>query len=238
MRHLITIFLAGTVSLCFTACKKDYNTPSSLANIYVVNAIVNVPTILVNSAGRDNVWLSLSGPTSYTTKIGYGSSLGNTFTAGPAAMKIVSAADTTTYLYKAPGFATQPGDIYTLFLAGSATAVDAVLQKEQLVRPADSTTAIRFINLVSNSTPVNFYIKNAATAEVTNLAYKQLSDFKVYDAHKANASYVFEARDANNTLLASYTFAVARTNNVTLALRGFAGSTGTNAPTFSRVNHY
>jgi hypothetical protein len=239
MKKIIRILLISAVVFTFAACKKEYNVGTNLANINILHAIVNVPTLIVNTSGKKGVWNLLSAPTANTSKVNYGFGLGNTFTAGiPSALTIVSSADTLRPLYQASGFMPQPGELYTLFLAGRADAVEPVLIKEQLVPRADSATGVRFVNLVSNSGPISVNIRNIATPEVAGLSYKQVSDFKVYDAHKVNSSYVFEMRDASNALLASFTYTVARTFNVTLVLRGLIGGAAPNAPTITKLNHY
>lgn len=225
--------------LAFVSCEKEYNVSTGLANIDIVNAIVNVPTVVINTGGREGYWSTLAA--SNTSRVNYGSSLGNTFVADSSSLINIVATppDTLTSLYRPEHFVAQPGELYTLFLAGTKGAVESLLLKEQLVSRGDSATGIRFVNLVSNSTPVSVNIRNAATPEVSSLSYLQVSDFKAYDATKANSSYVFEVRDvATSTVLVTYTYTVARSFNVTLALRGLVGGTGTNALNITRVNHY
>jgi hypothetical protein len=65
---------------------------------------------------------------------------------------------------------------------------------------------VRFVNLSAGSAPVNFSITGATTGpEVSGLAYKSMTAFKMYPATSTVSNYNFEVRDpATNTLLASY----------------------------------
>lgn len=237
MRKIIAIITAGIFFI--SSCKKEYEVPLDLASINVVHAVVNIPTLVVNTSKKEGIWKGLAA--SNTGKVNYGFLLNNPLRAdGNASIAVATLADTLQPLYKSDSkLNIQPGDVYTLFLAGAAGAVEPVLVKEELQQRADSTTGIRFVNLVSNGNTISVNIKNAAGTEVTGLTYKQLTGFKEFDAHKANPSYIFEFKDeVTSTILSTYTFNVARSFNVTLVLRGLLGGTGTNAINITRVNHY
>lgn len=239
MKSKFITFLFCCVILSMAACKKDLKIPGGLTNITVVHALTDVPTLLVNTSGKAGVWNTLNN--SYTGKVAYGASLGNPVQISIAKnLKIASATDTLGSIYHAPpDFSPLAGDIYTLLIFGGAQTPQSVLIKENLTARADSTTGVRFINLVQNSKPIKVNIQNSTTTEADNLGYKSYSDFKGYDAKSKHPNYVFEFRDvATNNLLFSYVYVVARTYNVSLVLRGIAGGTGTNAIAVTRVNHY
>ncbi len=236
------IILIGTGLFFLSSCKKEFKVPTDLANINVVHAIVNMPLAVVNTSGQPGIWNALS--VSNTNKISYGGSLSNALIAKSGAyFSIAALPDTLSPFYTNPKLNLQPGDIYTLFLAGIAGAVDPILVKEQFVPRADSATGIRFINLMSNGNPISVNIKNVVTPEVKGLAYKQMSDFIVYDAHIANSTYDFEIKDdVTGLVLTTYQYnqynPIARARNETLVIRGLKGGTGTNAPGITRAKHY
>ncbi len=233
------ILLCCSAVLGITACKKDLNLPTDVANITVVHTVTDVPTLLVNTSGKQGVWKALAD--SYTGKVSYGAILGNPFkTASAKDLKIASATDTLGSIYRAGAdFSVQPGDLYTLLLGGTIQAPESILIKENLVARADSTTGVRFINFGRLTKSIKVNIRNSNTAGASQLNYKAYTDFKVFDAKYQHPNYVFEFRDEEtNNLLVTYTFVVARTYNVSLVLRGISGGTGTNALAITRVNHY
>ena len=89
-------------------------------------------------------------------------------------------------------------DVYSLFLHGTPEATDGILIKENLPHhaAADSTWAVRFINLAPNSTPLNITLSTSPSVnEVTGLAYGKYTDFITYSA---KMGYSFQMRYANN----------------------------------------
>lgn len=232
MRPIYSL-LVGSLLLGFTACEKDLHLPTDVANITVVHAIVDVPTLVVKTSGKQGVWKALTD--SFTGKVSYGAVLGNPLkTATAKNLKIASATDTMTTLYQAGAdFAPAPGDLYTLFLSGNAVSPESVLIKENLIAQPDSISGVRFVNLAQNNRSIKINIRNSAANEVSELKYLQYTDFKTYPADLKHSNYVFEFRDeVTGNLLFTYTFVVARTYNVSLVLRG------TNTLAVTRVNHY
>ena len=238
MKRNFMLFFCSAV-LGITACKKDLNLPTDVANITVVHTVTDVPTLLVNTSGKEGVWKALTD--SYTGKVSYGAILGNPFkTATAKGLKIVSASDTLGSIYQAGAdFSPLPGNLYTLLLGGSLQTPESVLIKENLVARPDSTTGLRFINFGQHTKSIKVNIRNSNTTVAAQLNYKAYTDFKVFDADYKHPNYIFEFRDEEtNNLLLAYTFVVARTYNVSLVLRGILGGTGTNALAVTRVNHY
>jgi hypothetical protein len=118
----------------------------------------------------------------------------------------------------------QQGETYSIFLTGTATTPDGILIKENIPYRIDSTGGIRFINLSPNSTPLNITLSTTPTVnEVSNLTYKQYTDFKTYPT-LYNSSYTFQIRAASvpNTVLTSISLPasqVPRFSNITLVIR-------------------
>lgn len=129
-------------------------------------------------------------------------------------------------------FVTQGGESYTLFVCGQVGSTEGVMVKEDIPYRTDSIAGIRFINLSPNSTPLNITLASSPTInEVSNLAYKQYTEFKTYPGFY-NSTYTFQIRDASTvspaTPLATFSLtpiSVPRFSNVTLVIRGLVGTT-------------
>ena len=232
------IILVVFTIVAFAACKKSTVDISPLASINIVNATVNVAAAKVNFTGN--------GATNYynliTTTTAYGA---NTVFGINADMNvpltIINSPDSTKIIYNSTlNFGS--GDLYSLYLAGTATAVDTILRKESIPTYQDSTCGVRFINLSYNSSPITVTLSTAATTPITEysgMSYKTQSVFKAYSATVANNTYTFQVKDATTlALLGSYTLTVPRFFSCTLAWIGQTGVTGTNAPKIIRVNNY
>jgi len=137
------------------------------------------------------------------------------------------------------------GSTSTLFAAGTVAKPDTMMITENLpYHPeGDSTTCIRFVNLLAGSAPVKVVMKGkTGAAEAGSLAYKQVTAFKYYPVNAAQEEYTFEFRDvATGVLIADYTSTLIHYptpgqahawtyKNCTLALMGVAGGTGSLAP--------
>lgn len=119
-------------------------------------------------------------------------------------------------------------DIYSLFLGGTPTAVNGILIKENIPYRTDSTGGIRFINLSPNSPPLNINLSATPSVnEVSNLAYKQYTDFKSYPGLASTPTYSFQVKNASTgALLLTYSVnPIPRFANITLVLRGMVGTT-------------
>jgi hypothetical protein len=196
--------------------------------------------------------LKLNNETSYWNSlpaIGYGARAFSYAERKPTTFSIIDSEDSTTYLFNATLDLTAP--IYSLFITGVAPVVDTVFRAEtnypyvsqSFIPPReDSIVYIRFANLSPNSMPINIRLKDAPTNEVSNLAYKAITDFKSYPADSSVHHYNFEIRDAiADTLLLKYSFNVTDTNrfkNVALILKGLQGGTNGDAFSVSEVNYF
>jgi hypothetical protein len=128
------------------------------------------------------------------------------------------------------------GDVYSLYLAGSATVPEGLLVKENIPYRTDSTTGIRFINLSTTGPAINVTLSTTPSInEISALTYKQITEFKTYSA-RFNNTYTFQFRDANtNAILSTMAFTtttIPRFSNITLVIRGVPGSIG-----ITRINN-
>jgi len=223
------------LTICISGCKKSTVTLSPLASLNIVNASVNLGTVKVNFTDLKGLYSSI------TTTVAYGANTPYGVNAGVIVpVTIVPTSDTTKVAFTG-SFTFDNGGIYSLYLAGQSTAVDTVFVKENIPSYTDSLCGVRFINLSYNSNPIKVVLSTSSTVtEFPGMAYKQVSSFKTYPAKAANASYVFQIKDAaKDSLVATYTLTTPRFFNCTLALKGSWGTTsGTNALGVMRVNNY
>ena len=225
---------ALAILICFTGCKKAGVALSPLGSLNFVNATVNLASAKVNFTNLKGLYSSTSTTTAYGGYTQYGINAGVT-----VPITVVSVADTNTAVFTG-NFNFVNGSIYSLYLAGTTTAVDTVFALDNIPSHPDSSCGVRFINLSYNSSPIVITLASTPTViEFNSLAYKQSSAFKTYPALATNGTYAFQVRDAiTNNLLGSYTLTTPRFFNCTLVWKGMTGATGTNAPGIARVNNY
>ncbi len=228
-------FLAiACAMILFSACKKEALKTTPVASINIVNASVNLAASKASFAGGAGNYYLIATTTAYGANTVYGVSANTS-----VPLTVINSADSTKILYNNTlNFSN--GDMYTLYLAGTATAPDTIQRKESIPSYLDSSCGVRFINLSYNSTPIKVTLSTTPTVnEVVSLAYKAQSDFIKYDATLANNTRIFQVRDAStNAVLASYTLTAPRFFSCTLAWIGQTGVTGTNAPKVQRINNY
>jgi len=210
MRSLYILTLA---LLTVTACKKSATLSLPSASLLVANGVVGGGTLTLN-------------PTVQTV----GNNAWNIFPLlpGDGNIDLSNKAVTPAVSYYKGTIKVADLDNYSLFLGGASPAqVDAVLIKESYQNYNDSVCGVRFINLSPNSNPISVNLAGSANgSEVSSLAYRSYSDFKQYPATKANASYIFEIRDAGTgNKITSYSLPTPYFHNVTLMLGGLVGGT-------------
>jgi hypothetical protein len=253
--YLLILLIALTCSF-WTSCNKiDYRTPTySVASLNVVNALpTSAPLIL----GQ--------GPIS--SSIGVFSGIGTLSYAGIAVLTPMSGSQTLMVLQGNADTASvtshggdymfdsklnfSAGNLYSLYITGTdTTSPDYLFIQDSVTKRTDSTAGIRFVNLSTGSNPVSVDIKGQANVSVvSNLPYKDITNFISFPATSTISSYVFEFRDATSgNLLTSYTLSGVNTNsptvpnsvlfrNLTIALIG--QPSGGNIPqTCIRVNSF
>jgi len=215
MKTLIKPLFILLIMAELTACKKDAVKATALTSLNFTNAVINAPTMYLNSA-IDSVTNNSFGEFSLLT--------------GQTQYKVYALAGPSQPFYNQT-VTTANGGYYSLFLSGlSTSAIDAVFIKETYKNYIDSLSGVRFINLSPDSQPISVDIQgNANGSEVASLAYKAYTGFKQHAATQAVSSYNFEIRDAaTGTLLTTYTFNTPYFHNVTLAIIGSesAGTVG------------
>jgi hypothetical protein len=117
-------------------------------------------------------------------------------------------------------------EVYSLFLGGTPSAVDGILIKEDIPYRMDSTGGIRFINLSPDSPPLDISLSSTpAVNEVSNLVYKQFTEFRSYPALASTDLYTFEIKDAStgDVILTYDCDPIPRFSNITLVISGLIG---------------
>ena len=206
--------------LVIYSCKKDKVELTPLASLNVTNAIVGGTTA---KFGSYTPTISSNGFTQFGLK------------AGPIDLYIWPTGDSLHPYYKQDKFSSSNGEVYSLFLAGTPAAIDAITIKETIPYRTDSTAGIRFINLANNNGALNISLSTTPTInEVTGLAYKLFTEFKSYPG-LYNSAPTFQIKNAAGTVLTTFAFTattVPRFSNVTLVIR----QNGTGVGVF-RVNN-
>jgi hypothetical protein len=208
----VVLWIIGLVILLNISCKKDTIKNLPMASLNVVNAV----------AGGTQVRLG-----SYSGSIPNNFFRQSVLLAGENDLYLWPVGDSLHPYYTYSKFNVEDRDVYSLFLCGTPVAgVEGIIVKENLPYHSDSTCGIRIINLSPNSGALNITLSISPTVnEVSNLVYKQYTDFKLYPAKASNVSYVFQVRKvSDNTLLSSLTLSTPRFANVTLVIRGMVGS--------------
>jgi len=222
MKTNVLIVMALSV-LIVTSCKKQEIETTPRASLQITNAVVgagslqfgtNVAVIANNSFNAYGVF------------------------AGNRQVKLVMQATPNAVLYgKTSDFVN--GGLYSLFLAGTPSAVESVMVKEDnIITHTDNVFGIRFINLSVGSGPISINIHDAnAGSLVPSLAYKALSGFNSLSAQAEEGAKVFEFRNAETgALVSSFTvpdYDIPRFRNITLVYAGNAAN-----PVVFRVNNY
>lgn len=193
------------------SCRKDNLQTRPITSLTLINTVVGGKTVKLGSL---------------TYTITNNSSFPLAINAGENDLYVWPVGDSTHPYYSYSKFNSVDKEVYSLFLGGTPTAVDGILIKENIPYRTDSTGGIRFINLSPNSPPLNISLSTSPSVnEVSNLAYKQYTDFKSYPG-LASTTYGFQVKNASTgTVLLIYNVSpIPRFANITLVIRGMVGT--------------
>lgn len=211
----IKIFYIVVFGTIVSSCKKEGHSTTGIASITLVNTVTGGKSVKMGSR---------------TAVISNNTALQMALNAGGDDLYVWPIGDSTHPYYTYSKFNAADHDVYSLFLGGTVTAVAGVLIKEDIPYWTDSTGGIRFINLSPNSPPLNINLSITPTVnEVSNLVYKQYTEFKSYPALAKTTPYIFQIKNASTgALLLTYSFntssnLIPRFSNITLVIRGMVG---------------
>ena len=210
MKHITRLILLFLLILFANACKKNKLEVMPMGSLNITNAIAGGTTARFGS---------------YATTIANNNFTQYSLLTGNSPLYIFPVGDSLHPYYNDNKFFESATDSYSLFLAGTPAAVDAILIKESISYRTDSTLGIRFINLSQNSPALNITLSTSPWVnEAAGLGYKKYTDLKSYPS-LYNSNYTFQIRDpANpNTVLTTFPLTAAalpRFANITLVIKG------------------
>lgn len=223
------VFVLFALGIFSSSCKKNQieSKTNPLAALVVTNAVVSGGNIKLNTNDRDSAKV-------YNAKL-FG------LAAGESTIRLFATTGSKTYYNTVQQMVN--GGVYSLFLSGTESGVDAVFVKDDLPSYyTDSTVGIRIINLSPNSASVNVTLASATGTNVfSGISYKQLTNFVKLPLPGTipTGSVTFQVRDAvTNNVLATYTLPTSansnypnisilnsRNRNLTLVIKGLTGTT-------------
>jgi hypothetical protein len=205
------------------SCKKDEFKTTLLASLKVVNTVAggasvkmaSMPEIVYNNSAVD-------------------------FTLFPGSPEIYIYPENDSlqpYYVASKGLVIKERESYSLFLGGIPGGVEAVWVNERIPFHTDNVVGVRFINLSPDSPPVVLVLASTPDENIfTNIAYKEITDFKQIQVTGTSAGYTFEVRNSvTGDLIASSYQDISLFKNITLVLQGLVG--GSPAADITRVNH-
>lgn len=222
------------ISMLFVCCKTTEQ-PPAVSSLTMINAIADVPRLLGNFKGTIPVQYYAQVP-----PMKYGVYDNNRFsitkTEQPLGVfKFPDTLSTSRPLFNLV-LHLKPGTISSLFFVGTSDRPDTLMINSlpPYHKSADSTFAVRFVNLSYLSKPVDIYQVNGGRhkEDIQALPYKGFSGYKTYFAGLETENYIFEFRDRETqALLTTYvldgvgghTGSLRRYRNFTLALKGLPG---------------
>ena len=135
----------------------------------------------------------------------------------------------------------EPGKKYTIFTYDTVTSVKYTIAEDNIVVPTDTTSRIRFVNLVFSSTPVpnvDIFSKKLNTNLFTNIAVGSVSDFMAYPSSYGDTLLIRETGTVNQLVQVNNVNLTQR-RNYTLAFRGrYQSTSGTLGRTLTTYTTY
>lgn len=231
MKNLKYLLLFA-VTFIFASCKEDEFESLPMGAINITNVVIGGTTVKMGTALRDSAIVNNYKRWSFIT--------GNT------EFRVFPTNSPSTPYYNQT-VQTNEGEWYSLYLTGTAPNVESVFLKETLPTFKSEQCAIKIVNLSPNGTSLNVTLSTTPTInEFSNLAYKQVTDYKTYAIPftATAANFTFQVRDASGaTVLTSLALNATQLNGLrydsaTIVIRGMVGGTGTSALGLIYVPNY
>jgi hypothetical protein len=239
MKKMLPIIFTGLLALGFVACEKDYQgrlnlqtnpgLTSDKASLQYYNATLNSVRTYVYI---DNVLLSGTASTYATTPLYPGTSPSYIVVQpGTRSVVIKDTLATTTQPALTVSGSFDAGAKYTIFSYDTLNRAKALLVKDNVVIPADSTSRVRFVNLIYSATTVpnvDIYSVRRAQNIFTNVALSASTDFIPFFSGAPVSDTLHVRATGTTTNLASLnSFNPLRQRSYTLVFRGRYQTTGT-----------
>lgn len=201
------IFLAfASVSLLFTACKKDEDQPAT-ANVMVTHASPNAPAVdlLVDNQKVNTAPLSFPNSTGYLS-----------VTAGTRNIKVNAAGTTTSVINANVTFDANKN--YSVFACNTLSSIEAIVLEDNLATPASGKAHVRVVHLSPDAPAVNIGVQGSTTNLFTNLSFKGATAFTPVDAGTYNLQVKLAS---NNTVVLTVPATLAAGKIYTVFARGY-----------------
>jgi len=219
------IYLAIFTSALLVSCKKEKLEKKTISSLTLVNACSDVPVLFAqideNPGAYQIGW--------YDFKIA-------TIPEGNHRVMIYPESDNEKLAFQG-NIDVHSGELFSLFVFGTQLHLENLLLKERPFKIyEENKCGVRVINLSPGSEPVNINLVEAGNhIQFPELAYKQISDFKVYEASQDQV-FTFEVRRASdNSLVTSIGTTLPLHQNVTFIINGTQADNNINIYPF---NHF
>ena len=228
MKANINFLLTAFVLIIFSSsCEENESNIPSVATIRIVNAVQDIGTVDLRGFEGN---ISFFG----ANAVRYGSDFRFTIpTSTPTILMIAPESDTLNVLYNETINLEETGGIYSLFLYGDSTQVQALTIQDEFINYTDSVFGTRFINLSEDSEPVtirNVALDTAGVRDTTelasNIAFQDVTSFSEFEVTNRIENHTFQYLDQSGDILASVTipqfsfFSPPYFKNITLGLIG------------------
>lgn len=237
--NINAILLICLLVIAFTSCKKEEQVVRIISSLKIINAVPDAaPYLLADLRNGSNTDLFFSSGAIFKYgDAGQDAKISTEKEVLPLAVYLFPDTLPTNKPLFDLKLQLPKGSINSLFLLGTVSQPDYKLVTA--IPPGHdglgNTFGLRFANLSYQSKPVSVSVLDNGEEKVLDgLAYKDVSDYKKYDASANGDNLTFQFRDQQTQrLLATYVLTgllatennLWRAKNFTLALKGLPGST-------------
>lgn len=239
MKSRLYGILAGMILLGFTACEKDYEGRINLQTTQLFSADKASLQFYNSTLNSVRTYVFIDNVLTSGTTTGYAASSLYPGTApsfmivepGSRTITVRDTLATTTQTVATVTGNLEAGSKYTVFSYDTLNRAKALLVKDNIVIPADTTSRVRFANLIYSATAVpNVDIYSVRRAEniFTNVAVNGVTEFIPFFSASPTTDTLHVRATGTTTNIASLNgFNPVRQRSYTLVFRGRYQTTGT-----------
>lgn len=239
MKSKLHIILAGLILLGFAACEKDYEGRINLQTNQVFSADKASLQFFNSTLNSVRTYVFVDNVLASGTTTGYAASSLYPGTSpsfmivepGARAITIKDTLATTTQTAVTVNGNLEAGAKYTVFSYDTLNKAKALLVKDNVVIPSDTTSRVRFVNLIYSATAVpnvDIYSVRRAQNIFTNVAVNGVTEFIPFFSNSPTTDTLHVRATGTTTNIASLNgFNPVRQRSYTLVFRGRYQTTGT-----------